>query len=211
VITHRRAHPRPRRKRGWALLVVGSLALGTAVGPARLAGAVPRPAAAPAPGFLAAPTPVRVTAPTLRITALSAVTSRQPIPLAGGGTSPGNTLLLEFARIDLDKLSISQKSAGRFTLAIGNSGSGATAAVIGGRDVVLWGVVHRLDVCLPPAPCTDLHSMLGLLGSLVKSGALPRVISAKNLDIDIYALRAGGASGGPSLRLPNGRVTVTPG
>jgi hypothetical protein len=77
--------------------------------------------------------------------------------------------------------------------------------------VVLWGVVRRLDVCLPPAPCTDLHSILGLLGSLVKSGALPHVINAKNLDIDIYALRAVGAGGGSSLSLPSGTVTVAPG
>jgi len=194
-----------------ALLAVGSLALVTAVGPSRIAGAVTRPAAAPAPGFLAAPLPVRVTAPTLRITALSAITQRQAIPVAGGGTSPSNTMLLEFARIDLDKVSISQKSAGAFTLSIKNAGSGATAAVIGGRDVVLWGVVHRLDVCLPPAPCTDLHSILGLLSSLVKSGALPHVINAKNLDIDIYALRAVGASGGQSLKLPSGNVSVGPG
>jgi hypothetical protein len=197
--------PAHGRKVVW-LAVVGLLAVGSAV-----AGAVTRPAAAPAPGFLAAPAPVRVTAPTLRITALSAVTQRQSIPLAGGGTSPNSTLLLEFARIDLDRVSISQKSAGAFTLAINNAGSGAQAAVIGGQDVVLWGVVRRLDVCLPPAPCSDLHSILPLLGSLVKSGALPHVINAKNLDIDIYALRATGAGGGTSLLLPAGTVSVGPG
>ncbi|HEY2833977.1 MAG TPA: hypothetical protein VGJ14_16220 [Sporichthyaceae bacterium] len=190
--------------------LAGLLAVGSALGPSRLAGAVTRPAAAPAPGFLAAPTPVHVTAPTLRITALSAIQSRQPVALAGGGKSPSNTLLLEFARIDLDKLSISQRSSGA-ALAISNAGSGAGAAVLGGQDVLLWGVVHRLDVCLPPAPCTDLHSILGLLGQLVKSGALPHVINAKDLDVDIYALRAVGTSGGMSLLLPSVSVTVEPG
>jgi hypothetical protein len=197
-------------RRAAVLGVAGLLAVATAVGPSRLAGAVTRPAAAPAPGFLAAPGPVRVTAPTLRITALSAIQQRQPIPLAGGGTSPAGTFLLEFARIDLDKVSISQVGGGA-ALAISNAGSGAGAAVIGGGDVLLWGVVRRLDVCLPPAPCTDLHAILGLLGSLVKSGALPHVINAKNLDIDVYAVRATGANGGPSLQLPSGRVTVGPG
>jgi hypothetical protein len=175
-----------------------------------LAGAVTRPAAAPAPGFLASATPVRVTAPTLRITRLSAIQQRQAIPVAGGGTSPSGTLLLEFAQIDLDQVSINQVRGGA-ALAIDNAGSGAGAAVIGGGDVVLWGVVRRLDVCLPPAPCSDLHSVLPLLGSLVKSGALPHVINAKNLDIDIYALRARGGGGGTALRLPRGRVTVGPG
>jgi hypothetical protein len=185
------------------LAVAGLLVTGTAA-------ALPRPAAAPTPGFLAAPTPVRVTSPTLRIHELSAISQRQPVPVAGGGTSPNNTMLLEFARIDLDNLSIRQRSDGA-VLTIGNAGSGAGAAVLGGQDVVLWGVVRRLDVCLPPAPCTDLHSILGLLGSLVKSGALPHVINAKNLDIDIYALRAVGAGGGSSLSLPSGTVTVAPG
>jgi len=147
-------HPR----RAAVLAVAGLLAVGTAVGPYRLANAVTRPAAAPAPGFVAAPTPVRVTAPTLRITGLVALQQRQPIALADGGTSPAGTLLLQFARIDLDKLIISQKADGA-ALAITNAGSGAGAAVIGGQDVLLWGVVHRLDVCLPPAPCTDLHSI----------------------------------------------------
>jgi hypothetical protein len=37
------------------------------------------------------------------------------------------------------------------------------------------------------------------------------VINAKNLDIDIYALRAVAAGGASSLSLPSGTVTVAPG
>jgi len=36
----------------------------------------------------------------------------------------------------------------------------------------------------------------------VKAGTLPHVISAKNLDIDVYAARATAAAGGMSLMLP---------
>src|SRR5581483_10866779 len=133
------------------------LVAASAIGPARLADAVGlAPAAAPA-GFTPEATPVRVVAPTVRITDLTTLSENQPIALAGGGTSPrgsasaGGTLLLRFAKIDLDNLTLSQNRAGMSALTIANSGSGTSAATIGGTGgtVELWGVLHSLQVCLP--------------------------------------------------------------
>ncbi|MGQ0632004.1 MAG: hypothetical protein ACT4P1_13280 [Sporichthyaceae bacterium] len=138
--------------------------MATAAGPSRLAGALSAAPAAQPAGFLPAPIPVTVTAPTLRIKDLVAIGLDQPIALAGGGRSPagppsaGGTVLLGFARIDLDRVRIAQSRAGEFTLAITNAGSQNRAAVIGGTDgeVELWGVVNTLDVCLPASTVREL-------------------------------------------------------
>lgn len=155
----------PRRGRR-ALLggLAAAVLMTSAVGPSRLAGAVTgAPTAQPA-GFLPAPIPVRVTAPTLRILGLSTLLEDQSIALAGGARSPGGrsaqggTVLLGFARIDLDRVSISQSRAGEFALAITNAGSGDSAAVIGGvgGSVELWGVLTSLEVCLPASTLREL-------------------------------------------------------
>ncbi|MGQ0625634.1 MAG: hypothetical protein ACT4PP_13425 [Sporichthyaceae bacterium] len=223
----------------------------TAVGPSRLAGAVTgAPTATPA-GFLPAPIPVTVTAPTLRIRDLVAVLVDQPIALAGGGRSPGGppsaggTVLLGFARIDLDRARIAQSRAGEFTLAITNAAAADRAAVIGGvgGEVELWGVVNTLDICLPAStlrdlvlrnlgdaaarrivaglladgadskapPCTAAKPLLPALAALIRQGGkLPALVRARDLDIEVYALRANAGSGALSLSLPAGRLLVTP-
>jgi hypothetical protein len=217
------------RRPATGLLLVGALIVGSAVGPARLAAAVGlAPGAAAPAGFVPEATPVRVMAPSLRITDLTAILENQPISLGGGGMSPrgtalaGGTLLLRFARIDLDNLTISQKRPGLFGLTISNSGSGTTAATIGatGGTVELWGVLHSLQVCLPQtllhspgdAPCNDVRPLVPALAALVAGGTkLPSPIDGKNLDIDIYALKADVGGTADSLTLPTGRVTVGPG
>jgi len=214
-----------RGGRAAALVVVAVVAVATAVGPGRLAAAFPTaPTAGPA-GFLPAPTPVRVTAPTLRIIDLRAIVEDQPIALAGGGRSPrgsaasGGTVLLRFARIELDNLTIGGSQAGAYALAITNSGAAAQAATIGGPGggVELWGVLHHLEVCLPhgslpgaAGACPEARALFPALGALVRSGSLPRTIEARNLDLDLYALRATAAGSVPSLSLPAGRVVVQP-
>jgi hypothetical protein len=211
------------------LLLVGTLVVGSAVGPSRLAAAVGRATGAAAPaGFVPEATPVRVVAPSVRIIDLAAIAENQPIALAGGGRSPagtaltGGTLLLRFARIELDNLTLSQQRTGLFSLTIANSGSGAGAATIGaaGGTVELWGVLHSLQVCLPQtllhspsgAPCNDVRPLVPALALLVARGTkLPSPIDGKNLDIDIYALKADVGGTADSLSLPSGRVTVGPG
>lgn len=209
----------------------------SAVGPSGLAGAVPRAPAAQPAGFLPSPTPVRVTAPTLRITDLLALTEDQSIPLAGGAVSPrgsvarGGTVLLRFALIELDNVSITQ-AVGGSALSITDPGSGQRAATIGGAGgvVELWGVIRALQVCLPPAtlrelvglggagvrpgaggPCTDVRPLVPVLSRLAKQeGRLPRTVSARGLVIDVYAMRANAGGKAMSLVLPNGRVAVKP-
>jgi hypothetical protein len=195
-----------------AALVAGT----TAAGPSRLAAAAGFATDATAPGFLPEPAPVRVTAPSLRISLLSAIQDNQRIPLAGGGESPRGTVLLEFAGIELDQVSITQNSS-TFSLAILNDGSGDRAATIGGagQHVQLWGVLKRLNVCLASLPgseaCPDVAGGIGALSLLTRAGGkLPDVLRAKNLDIDVYALTVNAPAGSTSLGLPLGRLTVKP-
>lgn len=168
--------------RGRRLLLVALAAVvaaTTAVGPSRLAGAVglASTAAAPAPGFLPEPAFVKVTAPSLRLTDLSAILEDQPIPLAGGGRSPAGsvanqgTVLLQFQSIDLDNLTISQSGAGPFSLAITNPGAGDQAATIGGPGETsdLWGVLNRLDLCLNISNLEGLAGGLPVVGGLLSS------------------------------------------
>jgi hypothetical protein len=185
------------------LALVGVLAIGTA------AGAAPRaPAATPA-GFVPEATPIRVRAPDVRITDLAAVARNRPIDLAGGKRSPDGTLMLRFARIELDNVSLRQTRAA-FGLAITDGGTGDKAASIGGAGgtVELWGVLRNLRICLS-AGCTDVRPLLPVLPSLIATGRLPREIRGEDLDIDIYALRAKARPGEFGLRLPGGRVQVT--
>jgi len=213
-------------RRALAAALVGGVAIGTAAGPAPLAEAFGRaPTASTPAGFLPEATPVRVRAPDVRITDLVALMENRPIDLAGGGRSPaggqsaGGTVMLRFAQIELDKLTIGQDRA-RFGLRIANAGSGTQAAVIGGPGgtVALWGVLRSLRICLPVGvlpmsngACTDVRPLVPALSRLIASGAeLPRVIRGEDLDIEIYALRARAKAGEFGLRLPQGRVTVTP-
>lgn len=199
------------------VLVAALLAITTAVGPSRLATAMGVAPAAGDPGFLPEPLPVTVTAPTLRITLLSSFLDNQRIPLAGGGQSPRETVLLEFSGIELDQVRIAQDAAG-LAMAITNAGSGEDAARIGGtgQTVRLWGVLRRLEVCLASLPgseaCPDVANATGALSLLVRSGGkLPEVLRGKNLDIDVYALQVSAPDGSTSLSLPRGRLTVEPG
>lgn len=157
---------RSRTRRAFLVAAAAAALAVSAVGPSGPAGAVPRvPAAQPA-GFLPSPTPVRVTAPTLRITDLLALTENQSIPLAGGAVSPrgsvarGGTVLLRFARIELDNVSITQ-AAGGSALSISDPGSGQRAATIGGAGgvVELWGVLKALQVCLPASTLRELAGL----------------------------------------------------
>lgn len=195
---------RVRCRRLVPLVLVGMLAVGTAAGAAPWV-----PSADPVPGFLPEATPVRVRAPDVRISDLAAIVEDQPIALAGGKRSPGGTVMLRFARIELDQVTLDQNRAG-FTLAITDGGSGSKAASIGGTGgtVELWGVLRSLRICLS-AGCTDVRPLVPLLPSLIASGRLPKVIRGEDLDIDIYALRAKAPAGDFGLRLPGGRVTVT--
>lgn len=158
----------------------------------------------------------------------------------------GGTVLLRFARIELDNLSITQ-AAGAAALSITDAGTGAQAAAIGGAGgvVELWGVLKALQVCLPAAtlrelvglgtvdagsrrslqrllvraeaapepagPCTDVRPLVPVLSRFAQQeGRLPRTISAKGLDIDVYALRANAGAKAMSLVLPHGQVAVRP-
>lgn len=192
------------------------VALATAIGPSRLADATGLLPAATAPGFLPEPLPVRVTAPTLRIALLRSVLDNQPIPLAGGGQSPRQAVLLEFAGIELDQLRIAQDTAG-FALAITNDGTGSAAATIGGAGqiVQLWGVLKRLEVCLAALPgpeaCPDVADGIGALSLLIRSGGkLPDELRGRNLDLELYALKVANPRGTTSLSLPRGRLVVDP-
>lgn len=206
-----------------AVALAGALAFGTA---APWAAALGRAPAATGPaGFLPEATPVRVRSPEVRILDLAALVENRPIELAGGGRSPagsaaaGGTLLLRFASISLDKVSVRQNNAGA-VLGILDSGVGAQAATIGGEGgrVELWGVLRSLRICLPVGvlptgggSCTDVRPLVPVLAALIARGAeLPRTVRGEDLDIDVYALRARARAGEFGLRLPNGRVTVTP-
>lgn len=197
-----------------AVLLAALLAVTTAVGPSRLASAVGLAPAATEPGFLPQPLPVRVTAPVVRITLLSSILDNQRIPLAGGGQSPNNTVLLEFAGIELDEVRKTQETR-EFSLLIANDGAGDSAESIGGpgQTVQLWGVLKHLEVCLASLPgteaCPDVANGIGALSLLVRSGGkLPEVLRGKNLDIDVYAVKVSAPAGATSLKLPVGRLAV---
>ncbi|MGI8679658.1 MAG: hypothetical protein ACR2LX_13440 [Jatrophihabitans sp.] len=170
-----------RVRRIGLVLLVGLVVATTAVGPTKLAAAVGlRSSPAMSPGFLPEPTPAEVRAPSLRLYSLRTITENAQIPLAGGGQSPSDTILLQFAKIELDDLTIdqarSQSSLGQgsqaiapFNLNIANPGSGADAAVIGGagENVDLYGVLHSLDFCLSIANLTSLAQGLPVVGGLL--------------------------------------------
>lgn len=133
---------------------------------------------------------MRVTAPAVRITTLTALTQNRPIPLAGGGTSPrgsvaaGGTTLLGFASIALDALDISQSGAGPFAVGITNAGSGPQAATIGGagQQVQLWGVLRGLQLCVTVALLQD--AVEAYTGRRAVQDQLDELLTRAKKDVD---------------------------
>lgn len=232
-MTKGRASVGSRWRRGLAVLLGAALAMTLAVGPSTMASAIGLRAnrtaaatAAPEPGFLPEVHTVEVKSPHVVLRGLFGIDESAPIPLAGGGSSPSDTLLLEFDSIQLDDLSITQN--GPAGLQILNHGSGQDAAVVGtGTETTtyLWGHLKALcmnlgDVLglLSPAlqllvkaangACVPIDQILKLLVPLINGGALKNVaLSASNLDIDVYALRVD-SNGANTVSLPVGDITV---
>jgi hypothetical protein len=221
-----------RWRRGLAVLLGAAAVMTLAAGPPRIASALGLRAdsaatGTPVPGFLPEQHTVEVKSPHVVLHGLFGLDTSAPIALAGGASSPSDTVLLEFSAIQLDDLSIVQN--GPAGLAILNHGSGPVDGAFVGTPnrttTYLWGEPKSLcmnlgDVLglLSPAlrllvqaangACLPISRLLPLLGPLINKGTFRDVaLGASNLDIDVFALRVD-STGADTVVLPHGDITV---